>query len=64
MSAIETGKYDRSLPLASRIARLFRQPIEKIFEGWKAHPLKGANPSPDRVVCSWSCLPPNVISIA
>ncbi|MGE5175741.1 MAG: helix-turn-helix transcriptional regulator [Hyphomicrobiales bacterium] len=30
--AIESGKYDPSLPLAFRIARLFRAPIEKIFE--------------------------------
>ena len=32
INAIETGKYDPSLPLAFRIARLFRQPIESIFE--------------------------------
>jgi putative transcriptional regulator len=31
INAIETGKYDPSLPLAFRIARLFRQPIESIF---------------------------------
>ena len=31
VNAIETGKYDPSLPLAFRIARLFRQPIESIF---------------------------------
>jgi putative transcriptional regulator len=31
VNAIETGKYDPSLPLAFRIARLFRQPIEAIF---------------------------------
>jgi putative transcriptional regulator len=31
VNAIETGKYDPSLPLAFRIARLFRQPIETIF---------------------------------
>jgi putative transcriptional regulator len=29
--AIETGRYDPSLPLAFAIARLFRQPIEAIF---------------------------------
>lgn len=29
--AIETGKYDPSLPLAFRIARLFDVPIEEIF---------------------------------
>ena len=32
VNAIETGKYDPSLPLAFSIARLFDQPIEKIFE--------------------------------
>lgn len=31
VNAIETGKYDPSLPLAFRIARLFREPIESIF---------------------------------
>jgi putative transcriptional regulator len=32
VNAIETGKFDPSLPLACSIARLFRQPIEAIFE--------------------------------
>ena len=32
VNAIETGKYDPSLPLAFSIARLFNQPIEAIFE--------------------------------
>ncbi|NCT66474.1 MAG: helix-turn-helix transcriptional regulator [Rhodanobacteraceae bacterium] len=32
VNAIETGKYDPSLPLAFRIARLFGQPIEAIFD--------------------------------
>jgi putative transcriptional regulator len=31
VNAIETGKYDPSLPLAFRIARLFDAPIESIF---------------------------------
>lgn len=31
VNALETGKYDPSLPLAFRIARLFGQPIEAIF---------------------------------
>ena len=31
VNAIETGKYDPSLPLAFKIARLFSQPIEQIF---------------------------------
>jgi putative transcriptional regulator len=33
VNALETGKYDPSLPLAFRISKLFRQPIEKIFDG-------------------------------
>jgi putative transcriptional regulator len=32
VNAIETGKYDPSLPLAFRIARLFESPLEAIFE--------------------------------
>ena len=31
INALETGKYDPSLPLAFRIAKLFGQPIEAIF---------------------------------
>jgi putative transcriptional regulator len=31
VNAIETGKYDPSLPLAFRIAELFALPIEAIF---------------------------------
>ncbi len=31
VNAIETGKYDPSLPLAFRIAALFDRPIEAIF---------------------------------
>ena len=37
VNAIETGKYDPSLPLAFRIAELFALPIEAIF----ASPTKG-----------------------
>jgi putative transcriptional regulator len=33
VNAIETGKYDPSLPLAFKIARLFELPIEQIFQG-------------------------------
>ncbi|MGN6204786.1 helix-turn-helix transcriptional regulator [Humibacter sp.] len=29
--ALETGKYDPSLPLAFRISRLFEKPIEALF---------------------------------
>ena len=31
VNAIETGKYDPSLPLAFRIARLFALTIEQVF---------------------------------
>lgn len=31
VNALETGKYDPSLPLAFRIAKLFGRPIEAIF---------------------------------
>ena len=37
VNAIETGKYDPSLPLAFRIAELFELPIEEIFHS----PAKG-----------------------
>ncbi|MBY6210959.1 helix-turn-helix transcriptional regulator [Microbulbifer agarilyticus] len=32
INAIETGKFDPSLPLAFKIARLLERPIEEIFE--------------------------------
>ena len=37
VNAIETGKYDPSLPLAFKLARVFGQPIEEIFheDTWK-----------------------------
>jgi len=31
VNAIETEKYDPSLPLAFKIARLFKKPVEEIF---------------------------------
>jgi putative transcriptional regulator len=31
INAVETGRYDPSLPLALKIARLFGQPVESIF---------------------------------
>ncbi len=31
VNAVETGKYDPSLPLAFKIARVFEQRIEDIF---------------------------------
>ena len=32
VNAIETGRYDPSLPLAFKLARLFRRSIEDLFE--------------------------------
>jgi putative transcriptional regulator len=32
VNAIEKGKFDPSLPLAFRVARLFSMPIEEIFQ--------------------------------
>jgi len=32
VNAIETGKYDPSLPLAFKLAQLFEKPIEDIFD--------------------------------
>jgi putative transcriptional regulator len=36
VNAIETGKYDPSLPLAFRIARTFGMRIEEIFDDGEA----------------------------
>ncbi|MEI7035472.1 helix-turn-helix transcriptional regulator [Fulvimonas yonginensis] len=41
VNAIETGKYDPSLPLAFRIARLFGRPIEAIFQPEPGGPGEG-----------------------
>jgi putative transcriptional regulator len=40
VNAIETGKYDPSLPLAFRIAELFELPIEEIFASPSRHSSK------------------------
>jgi putative transcriptional regulator len=32
VNAIETERYDPSLPLAFKVAKLFKKPIEEIFE--------------------------------
>ena len=37
VNAIETGRYDPSLPLAFKIARLFNCAIEDIFSEDEAH---------------------------
>jgi len=38
VNALETGRYDPSLPLAFRIARLFAEPIEAIFDPEQGDP--------------------------
>lgn len=46
VNAIETEKYDPSLPLAFKIAALFGQDIEEVFQPNEAKPdSKGAPPS-------------------
>jgi putative transcriptional regulator len=40
VNAIETGKYDPSLPLAFRIAELFGLPIEDVFVSPSRHSSK------------------------
>jgi putative transcriptional regulator len=45
VNAVETGKYDPSLPLAFKIARVFAQPIEAIFLEDASQP---PNPEADR----------------
>jgi putative transcriptional regulator len=37
VNAIETGKYDPSLPLAFRIAAVFAMPIEDVFSPGADH---------------------------
>ena len=41
VNAIETGKFDPSLPLAFKIARLFEQRIEQIFTDGHHEPAAG-----------------------
>ncbi len=41
VNAIETGKYDPSLPLAFKLARLFAMPIEDIFQDEGGSDAKG-----------------------
>lgn len=44
VNALETGRYDPSLPLAFKLARLFGQSIEQIF----LDPLRGELDQPTR----------------
>jgi putative transcriptional regulator len=41
VNAVETGKYDPSLPLAFRMARLFDLAIEEVFQ-WDGEAEKGS----------------------
>jgi putative transcriptional regulator len=43
INSIETGKYDPSLPLAFKLARLFGRPIEEIFEADREGTPQGGN---------------------
>ena len=42
VNAVETGKFDPSLPLAFRIARLFNKRIEDVFDDGFGHTRKAA----------------------
>jgi putative transcriptional regulator len=42
VNAVETGKFDPSLPLAFRIARLFHKRIEDVFDDGLGHMKKAA----------------------
>lgn len=46
VNALETGKYDPSLPLAFRIAKLFGLAIEDVFSP-EEEPRREANVSPE-----------------
>ena len=43
ITAIETGKYDPSLPLAYKIARVFGKTIEEVFLYPEEKPQEGAS---------------------
>ena len=45
VNAIETGRYDPSLPLAFAIARVFAQPIESLFFP-DSEDARGTRPTP------------------
>lgn len=47
VNALETGKYDPSLPLAFRIARLFGQAIEDIFDDQEGTGGHARDPEPE-----------------
>ena len=39
INAIETDKYDPSLPLALRMAKLFAEPVDQLFlDDWEPQP--------------------------
>jgi len=43
INAIETGRYDPSLPLAIKIARIFGKHVEEIFLDQESEPVTSAN---------------------
>ncbi len=49
INAVETGKYDPSLPLAFKIARLFERSIEEVFADGDGHATKTQDNTQDRI---------------
>ena len=43
VNALETGKYDPSLPLAFKIARVFGKTVEEVFLYQESEPTASAN---------------------
>ena len=57
VNAIETGKYDPSLPLAFSLARMFKRQIEEIFEAEPGLPTSwGGRPRP-KGAAGWGSQP-------
>jgi len=44
VNAVETGRYDPSLPLAFKIAEAFEEPIESLFFPADGRPVGGREP--------------------
>ena len=61
VNALETGKYDPSLPLAFRISALFERPIEAIFQPESTTPARptGANAFVGQIAVARTALTPH-----
>ena len=57
VNALETGRYDPSLPLAFRISRLFDRPIESIFHADADADADADVEGPDRATRPGSAVP-------